>query len=519
MVKSIQPLLSVDFNLYDTTPDGRLFLGDFSTNGRWDESRFSHFVLRYIHTEDKEVRNHFLYSMEYPLWQRVRKRIQEISKEKGHDKILKERLDFILKYEFPTRKVRGSTGAQYGYDNETEDRVNGDSYQLKKQTHSLNVSGSLGLEQPIKKLLYTLGGSFDVGRNFATQRQTFQDQFVREEKDFLGATLSGYTGLRTREEDKFQLGLSANGQRFFEPPNDHLLRSFSVFGSTEARDIAGKPFSMQANGDYSEQRYTPPPPESGFFHKKSDSKSFGGEASYQFPKYGLVLDGFFSSSDYTESYSVGADQSFGFASLLQYTRSSSYVRAGVGYEQSQGDYLDSGDDTPIFYDKKKIRGKFKGEVRIKERWAIENSSSLRANKSDGTFVGWYPSWDTSFQLLFTPKRWTNSLSVDYGGSYIDLNEYRMTHSIDVTLDISYRPSDWLKISFSPSASYARTKGYEGYERHKGKMKGSLSYHPSFLRRMWVAPWAGISLGSYEEEEGDRADWLSWWAGASVGLDI
>lgn len=518
---TIQPLISADFNLYDTTPDGRLFLGDFARDGHFDEELFTDFVLRYIHTDDQSVRATFRGSMKYPLWKKVQKRIQKIAKEKSDDKTLRERLDTILNIEFPDRKIGGGFFTEYNLDKTEETQEGMSSYHVQKTTHTSKTGGSIGFEYPFRRWLYSLNGSASGTVNRQNQIQRAGDQTLTEDSQFYGSSLYAGTGLRTREDDSMNLNFSSNTTRFFNPPSDHERVSTNLSGSGEIRDLqlAGKPLSARADLNYYTKSYTSPPQASGFYEKKNDSKSLDTELTYQFSKLGLVMNGAASLSDYSEHYSIGDSFHWGVDTLLQYTMGPSYVRGGVGYGTTKGKYLSYRNDEPVIYQEKEVNGKVNTKLRIKKEWSLNASASAQGNDSEGTFMGWYPSWSADVTLLHAPRSWTNSVSVNYGGSYIDLNEFQQSNSLSSSLNLIYRPSDRLKFNFSPGASFSKTEGFHASESKSANVSGGFDFNPSFWKRLWIGPNGGASVSRFKDDMGNRIDTQGWSLNGTLSLNL
>ncbi|MBI4125854.1 MAG: hypothetical protein HY465_00015, partial [Deltaproteobacteria bacterium] len=129
----IRPLVSSELSSYDTIPDGKLYLADFEEGGVFDAEKFEEFVLRYIATDDRSVRGDFRGMMQYPVWKKVSDRIRTIAKATPSDPIIRERIAYILKNEFPTREIDGEVSSQLTYEWERETN---DGYELVKGTLS-----------------------------------------------------------------------------------------------------------------------------------------------------------------------------------------------------------------------------------------------------------------------------------------------------------------------------------------------------------------------------------------------
>ena len=515
----IRPLVSNERGSYDTIPDGKLYLADFEVDGIFDTKKFEEFVQRYIVTDDRSVRGDFNGMMQYPVWKKVADRIRAIAAAGIGDPALRERVVSILKNEFPAREVSGGVETEGTYEWEEENNAD---YELVKGTWSSYATGSVNWRQPVgRTLLLSAGGTLKGTLDRQTQVQRFEGMSMRDETTFFGSEANASAGLRTRESDDFKLSLGGNNQQYYDPPPDHLMESWSFSGSGEVRKIrlGNNPLSATASGSYATARYTDPPPESGFLTQESRTTSGATEFTYRFSQLGLVLDSDISDTHAIGSYTMTDSFAWSTATLLQRTWNADYARAGVGYGQDEGEYTTVGSDEPVEFQNRDVHGRASGFVKFKDRFSAEGSAKVGANDTQGTFNGWYPSWNGSLSLQWTPPRWTNVLTASYSGQRIDLNEYQQKHGVDGSLSITFRPRDWFKVGVTPSGSVSSTDGYQASDSTSAKIKVNMAYNFTPWDRLWFWAFSGTYVSRYHNAEDIRINGSGWWVGAGASVNM
>ncbi|MBI2346538.1 MAG: hypothetical protein HYV03_06615 [Deltaproteobacteria bacterium] len=515
----VQPLLSTDFNAYDTVPDGRLYLADFEQNGHFDTGRFDELVSRYIATDDRTVRGEFRNRMEYPVWKRVADEIGARAQSNGTDHILVQRMSYILKNEFPNRKISGSVESESEYNGETE---NGDNYVVAKTTRATSVSGNLYWKQPLHgRLLYTLYGTLKGIENQQGQERIVEGHRQRDEAHYFGNEITADTGLRTSQSDAFKLSFGGNHRQFYNPPSDHLQDALSIYGTGELRDIklTHNPLSLKANASHARETYTAPPPESGLRTKGSTIQTGSAEATYRLSSVGMVLYSDVSESHVAESYGSDDSMAWSAAALLQYTWDENHVQGGIGYGGWSGTYTNFDDEDPVAYRGKDVHGRGGAQVKVNDHFSVGGSAKVKANESEGTFQGWYPSWNASVNVQHTPRRWTNALTATYFGHRINLNNTQEQHGVEGSLSATYRPVDWLKMRIEPSSSYRSTGGYKGSILQKAKLGSSAAYNFTQWDPLWLWVYGGGYYFSFHDDTGHAVGGSGWWAGGGLSVDI
>lgn len=525
---TIQPLVELDVEVYDVVPNGRLFLDDFihSRTQELDTEKLDNFIDRYIHTNDRDVRKTFLEAMEENnLWEEIGKRIRKKASGDIEDPELRARLEYILEHEFPVksntgssggRVINGSTEAQYEY---IDQSVDTDGYSLKNTTHSTSAKGAFRLRQPlgIDRLLSVTGSL--LGRvNNQDQKEVMGDMAVPNDALYYGSQAEGFASLQ-RRDDFFKLGLGAYHEKYFSPPNDHLSQALFVLGSAELHDLMlrGNPLSATARIKYIDIDNTAPPEASGLLTRGNNTLESGIEATYRFSRFGLVVDGDFSRSDLSEYYSTSENSSWATGAMLQYTSGQNYIRMGPGYGQWSGEYLGYGEAQPIDNHGRDIHGKVKGQFALDKRFRLQGAGKMQALESTGTFVGWYPAWETSMGLVFATSHWTTSLEATYNGNRIDLNEYQESHAVDGRLRVAFNPKDWLKIEVAPSLKHNKTIGYQAYTTREWGIDSLLKYNFTPWNRLWLTGFAGVRQTTYDDYQDNHVAGNGWRAGGGAEI--
>lgn len=119
--------------------------------------------------------------------------------------------------------------------------------------------------------------------------------------------------------------------------------------------------------------------------------------------------------------------------------------------------------------------------------SLTTSGDVSANRSDGTFIGWYPSWASEMLLSYYQPQWDLSGSLRYTGQDIDLNEVQGQHAVTASLAAGVRPSDHLSFSvfaiqlsgfaayFNTAYRQADANGATGNLAWQTKLSAVISY--------------------------------------------
>ncbi len=509
MTKPISPLIENDFQMYDTTPDGRLFLNEFGDN-------LHSFVEKYIHTDDRNVRDTFRSAMENSIWEAVQKAIMKMAKGDIEDKVLKDRITYILEYEFPAKPVSGYSNAEVEHNEEKETSgQDADRYELEKSTNTYKLTQNLSLRAPLNtSWLMTGNASVTASQNQQRQTEYTDSAGTSSDYSYLGTIGSGYLGFQTRDDFfKSRVGgtLTQNHQK---PPPDLLLTSGIVNGGFELNN-AWDVFSIRGNISYTKEKYSAPPADSDFFQNGTNALNISSEATYLFNPLGIVVDHSYGASDSSSHYSKDKTSTNSFSTLAQYTWKKSYVQAGGGYSVWDVENLFIGDEETLSYKGDAVYGTVKGQYQIIDKIRIDGSGTVNNNKSEGTFQGRYPSWSSDIKLSWTPDKWTMSAFLLYSGHNIDLNNSQSRHAVEGGADITYRPSDSLKISVSPSAKNSSVDGKNAYENDSCKINGYISYN--IIGSIWLWTYAGGYLYRYKDDENSLSG-FGWWSGGGAGVN-
>ncbi|MBI2091614.1 MAG: hypothetical protein HYT75_01280 [Deltaproteobacteria bacterium] len=515
MTNPVSPLIANDFQMYDTTPDGRLFLNEFGDG-------LGSFVEKYINTNDRNVRNAFFYAMENSTWEAVRKAIKKIAENNIEDNVLKNRIKYILEREFPDKTVSGNFNTEFEHEEEKETNEgkktnieDESNYELTKSTNIFKITQGLYIRSPLSDLWLLKGAaSVTASQNWQNQSEFTNSESKNSDHSFLGSLNDGSLGFQTRDDFfKSSIGGIWN-QNYQKPPPDYLVTSGNMYGGFEFNNL-WKAFSIRGNVDYKTEKYMAPPPDSGFFQNSTNTFSINSEATYLVNPLGIVINHSYEDNDSSNHYNKDKTSTNSFATLAQYTWKESYLQAGGGYSVWSAKGLYIGDEQPTSYEGTAIYATTRGQYQITEKLKTVGSGTINVNESEGSFNGRYPSWSSDLKLIWIPDKWTTSVFLLYSGRYIDLNNKQTKHAIEAGTEINYRPFDSINFKVSASTKTASTEGKNSNESKSYKINGSFSYN--VFNSIWLWTFAGASIYQYEDSE-KLLSGNDWWSGAGAGIN-
>lgn len=500
------PLVAADLAVYDTTPGGVLYREEF------DDAKLRCFVSRYLHTDDRGVRSTFLQSLSSGLWKSVQDGLQQWSDTVDPDAALSTRRQDILAYEFPNRTIRWSAGSEWGRIAEAETAE----YATAKTTDTLLAYAGLSVLFPFARWKLFSSARCDLGQNWEQQVSQAADDGGTGDFSYLHVKPQ-LTLQFAAPDDHWQIAGDAAWSTFFSPPADHLQYDLLVNGSAQARNIllGGHPLSLKVSTGYQNNASTPPPAASGFHANRTDTLTVAGEVTYGTPQIGAVLTYNLTRNDSAEHYSTQQSTGHSAAALVQYTDSDNYIRVGVGGGGTQGDSILLG-EAPTTSDTGTANVQTDGQLQLHPAIRLQGSAAVTANRDDGTFQGWYPSWSTALGFVITPPHWTISLSGTYSGQQIDLNKSQTNHTLTNIDEVIYRPTEWIKLSLKGEFTRRAVTGFRAQDFHKQKASGSIAVNLPFWKALWMGPYAGGVWYNYESAT-LQIEGRTWWAGLFVDI--
>jgi hypothetical protein len=492
------PLLETDLPQYDVVPDGALYLNEL------EGPVLQCFVSRYVNTDDPTIRRVFLGVMKNSLWESIRSLLATYPK----DPKLDDRLALIKQTEFPQKEwtVGMEGNSESTIDNETtvED---GSPKRLDKNVVSSTAIGNFSFRTPVfQDWRASLGLSLHGLRNSEMQ----DTGTAQKEYTYFGHKLGASTGLR-RADDSRTIGFSGSWDQRYDVSPDQLKQARSGSGAVMLRS---KHYSLGGSANYSDSQNEAPPLSTGYLTQQTQSLTGQAEATARRASLGGILVYSYGNTDTTDHYSHDVSYGQSASLLAQYTRGNSAFRAGMGGGWTSGEFTLFNDPTLVRFEAGNVRWSLLAKHPLTPSVTVSGAANFRMNRSNGTFVGWYPSWDNTVAAGYSGKQLSLEFALLYEGYRIDLNQARDKNYLFTSVAASYRPWKSIKIKLSGEAKDSDVTGYKPVGNRNIKLKGSLGYTPNDY--LWVGVYGGYYMGKYHFT-GNNGDYNGAWLGGGASF--
>ncbi|MDO8494734.1 MAG: hypothetical protein Q7S68_05300 [Deltaproteobacteria bacterium] len=505
----ITPLSVSDIDLYDTIPDGKLHCNDFVN--------FHHFLLRYLQTGDRNVRQAFLSVMGNGLWERLGDEIRNMLAVGVTEETVRDRINYILQYEFSENNLHAN--AEIAHDFERKNQEVFDDF-FYSTVHRLTANGDFFLRDPIRQdWLFLLGGALQGSNNTYYLMRTFGPLLFEEDTSFYGSRLRGTTALQKRD-DSFQLKIDGEFKKYDHPSHSHLQSSVNVNGSLSLQSeiIPSVPVSAKLSAKYNREEYSAPIAVAGFLPEDHGKLSLDGEIFFRIADFGLALG--YDYSDQTDTERVAIDQATrqNISAMLHYTFNQNYLRAGLGLEVWGGNVLFPAGEFLVNYEGAHRYLKVNGHLQLSPPLSLNGSAEVKYRAIDGDYSGVFYGWDSALQLFFNSSQWEGALTLNYHGHQMSLYEFEEKHGTEGEVRVVYRPNDRLRLEVASLGKYSRTEDVM-IESKQGELKGSIAFNLPFWERCWLTAYASSLLFSSEDSELSYLSGNDWFAGSQLSIDM
>ena len=495
------PLLDSDIQMYDITPDNELRDDEFT------QESLDCLAQRYINTRDRDVRSAFRNAMASALKDEVRQRIKALTGEPNLNDTIRDRIEYILRHEFPNQTLTYGVETDMAFDGERERNVSeGSDYSSETSAYSVNCDGTLNLRFPIAN------GTFqDVA---LIRGRINQDSRV----DSISSQIYTYPSHRIQnnfefysQDGNYSTTLNIDWDHYYNPPPDHLIDQKGFTGSLDFQNLFDENLSLSLYVDNLREENTAPPAESGTLTNSDNYTEFDTELTYHLEDFGFVSDYSYYIDEHTSDFEISDTTSHKLSLLGQYTADDGYIRLGLGFGQSDNEesYRDGSQETRHDYG---VYLRTNGKWQLFDNLGLLGSAEVYANRTEGTFVGWYPSWNTSLTVELTIGELSLDISSSYSGWTISLNEDQDKYSISGNFSIDYRPWEWAKINAYISINNKEVAGLNASDSESIEGDWSLSINPA--DNFWVSLYAGVYSELYQDNISTYND-DAWWAGFSI----
>ena len=462
------PFIIGDFTSFDKVADGRLYLSEV------DDDQLTCIVDHLIYTKDQEVHDEFRLMVQNDLWEAIRKRLAAVKKDDDLPKDVKERIAHLLSTDYSNKKFTYLGGAEYQYGAFTlSTSQTGQHYLYELQQHGITVFSKVD-------------GNFDIGTwKLAPSLLISGDQYwTFEDEELSGVDISeggssDYRGLwgrvsfgALRRDEAIRLSAYLFGALFQAPPPGFFKTFLDIGGEFYLQEIGKTPLSANSSVTYKKYDYVPVGQD--LMDPELESLTIDSEVSYMFEKAGLLLS---YSHEYIDSVEpmLARETSSDSGSLLAHIAfNGGFIRlgAGGGYWNEHSKLIDG---EPNHSNGAEAHGDVMITWSPVAQLDLILSSSIYANNSKGTFVGWFPSAEGALDVNLALGNALFNLGGKVEGSYRDLNLHQEMIEYSLHTNASYSPADDFNASVGLEYSGLDQDGYEKYKESSWSGSSSINY--------------------------------------------
>ncbi len=413
-----RPLELGDFNRYDIVANQQLHRSELTRR------QFACLVNQLIRTRDRRVRAHFIGRLQNDLWEAVRRELLRLRRSPDLAPELRARIDYLLTYDLSNRVVRVGTNIRYLFLwDQVIDRNAGLRTLYRYSLHQTRGSGVLSINLPFAgwrfKSNATLAASYFWGATDERQSGAPASEAAVQRQSY--PALEGTSGLSlTERRARFRLVFSSQVLRYWEPLADRLASRALVSGTLEVRKPWGSGFGARVVGSWRADRYAPPLADD-YNRQQLDQARVTSELSYQFGRVGVVGTHAYADTESTTAFNVTVTRR-NTPSLLGHLRfKGGYFRFGGGGGVWRESFKQLDDPEPSIT--KGASGHGRLEVQWQPlKWLSGNAvATVAANRSEGDFNGWYPSWSSSMKLMVSTRSVSAQAYAGAAGHHRDLD--------------------------------------------------------------------------------------------------
>lgn len=414
-----------DFNHYDVIANQQLHRSEMS------DSHFACFVQQLIRTRDRRVRSHFLGRLQNKLWEALRRVLLRLRRSAGLPAEIRTRIKDLLAFELSDSMLRGSVLIRYNFQwDRVVDRDAGVRTVSEYSLHQILGSGWFVINLPFTgwRFKSSTGVSASHLWGVTDERVTGSPTTVptrRQSQSYPALVASSSLSL-TERQDHFRLLLAGQVHRYWEPLADRLASRGLISGTLELRKPWATGLGARVVGSWRADRFAAPL-DDDYNRQQLDSATVNGELSYHFGRVGIISTYAFADNQTTTAFNDTVVRR-NTSTLLGHLRfGGGYLRVGGGGGVWRESFKQLDDPAPAIT--KGAAGHGRVELQWQPvKWLTGNVVTVvAANRSEGDFNGWYPSWSTSIKLMLSARLVSAQAMAGWAGHHRDLDHTQTKH--------------------------------------------------------------------------------------------
>lgn len=461
-----KPFIINDFASFDKVADGRLYLSEV------DYEQLDCIVDHLIHTKDQEVRDEFLSMVQNDLWEAIREELIARKKDGDLPEDIQERVKYLLGTDYSKHKLIYSVGPEYEYDTfSLSASQGGDDYRFFVQEHLLALHGKIDgrfdvNDWKLAPFIYVAGNQF----------WTFQDEGFASSSESISDNYRGFWGGAAfnalKRDESISLSAQVMGSYFHKPPPGLLKTYLEAGGDVNFQGIGKTALSANASVYYNQFDLAPISEE--LLDPEYEVLAVDSEISYMFKKAGLLLK-------YTHEYEdavremISQETNSDSGSLLAHIAiKNGFIRigAGGGYWNEKGKLIDGESHRS---NGAEVHGDAKLQWSPVAPLSLVLSSSVYGNRSEGTFVGWFPSAVGKLDANLALGDLLLNVGGEVEGFHRDLNLYQKMIKYSVHTNIGYAPEDYFNASLGFEYTKIDQDGHDKYDESIYAGSSAINY--------------------------------------------
>ncbi|EKD51822.1 MAG: hypothetical protein ACD_62C00171G0003 [uncultured bacterium] len=559
------PLTDAEFNQFEITPDGVIYLDELATKQLVDE-----FISRFVKTSVPSTIDLYVGGMSLSLVLKTREALLALQDNpelmSGLTDEDKKRIDHWLENEFAINGVYANFSAGYEYSTNEEsghyELVDGQNsiYEMLsaqgETSHTPWVYGSASGEHtgPLWKHNWSMGQMF--AGSWSNQYQDVeyivddvalpQDPYREKDDTKIFKTKAGVSFERTDDKGDFSAG--GYYKYYLEPMADSKQDELSAQLNGQINKIRGSGLSCEGGASFFQNQYTEP---NVVDQQARSGRTFTAnlEPSLQLvDRFGLVMEAQAERGDSTSYYSTDKRTDVSVSLLGQIAlnkkekaeaetaqdkpQANLRVGAGGSYQANDTERTDRPEEVITQEGDAYAEGSFS---LAGPKIGLKIYTDGRLNFSYGSLVGIYPSSYQRISLTYTPKKGSLGFGVSHFGyrwtldyihlpgaeAYFEEGEYSKTsHAISASVDGKVAPKDFLELNASGSVGRTLQQGAWAYEymSYAAEAGVSLRLFPS-NPEVWLSVSGDYSFYDYADQYSPGTKLLGHYGGVYANLSV
>ncbi len=429
-----RPLEPGDFNRYDVIADRRLYRGEMTAE------QLACLVSQLIRTRDRRTRLLFVGQFQNDLWEAVRRELLRLRRSPRISPELRARVRDLLAFDLSERMLRGSANARYVFlFDQLVDRDQSTRSLYRYALHEARVSGGLAINLAFARWRLQGSNSAQVSFFRGTISEQGAEESARQLRSYPALLVNSSLSL-TERRARFRLVVSSQVNRIWDPLADRLSSRALLTSTAELRKPWSTGLGLRLVGSFRADRFAPPLSED-YNRQKIDRVAVSAEASYHFGRVGLISVYGYGDNETTTAFNITRNRSH-TETLLGHLRFGwGYFRFGGGGGMWRESFQQLQDPEAA------VTSGSAGHGRLELHWEPARwlsgtaVATVTANRSEGDFNGWYPSWSTKLKLTVSSRQLSAQVEAGFSGHHRDLDN-RQDRLVGWSwAEVTFHPSD------------------------------------------------------------------------------